>query len=138
MKFISAEEFLKQDKEIQRVFDEWWQPEKCDIYFDLADISAQCIHYLGESTKLYKSYNNDRNFRECMRPLFTETLLRKFIEDKLQGKLQAIWSEFAYEYSYVITVNINGQEWWRRTNETDLLQAYWRVALDIANEEVYE
>ena len=59
MKFISAEEFLKQDKEIQRVFDEWWQPEKCDIYFDLADTSAQCIHYLGESTKLYKSYNKE-------------------------------------------------------------------------------
>ena len=32
MKYISAEEFLKQPKEIQKVFLDWWQIEEFDIY----------------------------------------------------------------------------------------------------------
>ena len=32
MKYIKAEEFLKQQKEIQKVFLDWWQPEEFDIY----------------------------------------------------------------------------------------------------------
>ena len=125
MKFISAEEFLKQDKEVQKVFNEWWQPKECDIYFDFADITAKCIYYLGNSTKLYKSYNNDRSFRECMRPLFTETLLREFIEDNTGGKLRIIELDGS-------NYNIVGEHKVFTNMDSDLLQAYWKVALEVA------
>ena len=45
MEFISAEEFLKQDEEVQKVFLDWWEPSEGDIYsyIDLGERCRDCI-----------------------------------------------------------------------------------------------
>jgi hypothetical protein len=132
LEYIKAEEFIKQSKEVKQVLFDWWKPSPYELvqgcYYG-KDYDSERIWCIGDIDMDYC-----KNELKPI-PLFTETLLRKFIEDKLQGKLQAIWSEWVNEYSYVIDVDIKGQHWWSRTNETDLLQAYWKVATEIASKE---
>jgi hypothetical protein len=64
-----------------------------------------------------------------MVPLFNEWQLRGFIEDKTGGKIRIIELDGA---NYNIIANYKNFI----NTESDLLQAYWKVALEIAKEEL--
>lgn len=107
MEYISASEFLKQDEKVQRTLKE---------YFD-----QEIILY---------SFNNSVNygvFDDVIdeTPLLTESQIRKFIEDKTGCKLNV------GNISKIINIYKNELD---IPYETDLLQAYWKVAIEIAKE----
>jgi len=133
MNYIESEEFLKQPKTIQKVFEKWWtdnlqqsdlvklklarNKEKIQI---IANIDLACIEE-GEII-----------------PLFTEGQLRKFIEDKSRcknveisgdietGQYYADFYEEIYSGIEIDTIENLG---------TDKFKAYWTLALIFAKEE---
>lgn len=140
MEFIKAEEFLKQPKEVQEVFLEWWKPSIGDIF-------------LIEKTT---SFNGDKhNFIECFLtgfevadlteterkriicPLLTEGPLRKFIEDKTGKILFIDFEKIDGKLNYSIYLFQDNDRYENYDNlGDDLLQAYWKVACEIAKESV--
>lgn len=141
MEFISAEEFLKQPKEVQKVFINWWQPK----LFDLIHIDYYSVNSIDTviSEKDIKKYGIEffpNGIDGDVIPLFTEGQLRKFIEDKTGCKIDTIYDfeEEGYEIRFYET------EFYREitgiydenTKEDNLLQAYWKVVCDIAKEQI--
>ena len=140
MEYISAEEFLKQDKEVQKVFLDWWKPSFGDLFttrrvYDeidvIIDITENDLWGMNNTFKgnIYSSV--DKSLMPF--PLFTEGQLRKFIEDKTCG-ISSI-----YFRCNNISINIydNDSPTCIKRYERlgiDLLQAYWKVALEIAKE----
>jgi hypothetical protein len=125
MEFISAEEFLKQPKEVQEVFFKWANDNVSD--YDLVQDNGEIM--------LYKDFIKRGNVEFDSYPLFVEGQLRKFIEDKTNGKVE---SYYAWDY-YTIAIRdteCGGDDPQYDTEETDLLQAYWKVACEIAKESV--
>lgn len=138
MEFISAEEFLKQPKEVQEVFLEWWEPSIGDLFSwiknnyeyenDLRKLECCNSDNIVEMTKIFKGINEGDRI-----PLLSEGQLRKFIEDKTNCHIEII-------------VGISGYVFVLRSKETlkeekrisvlkrDLLQAYWKVAIQIAEQ----
>jgi len=135
MEFISAEEFQKQPKEVQKVFMEWWKPSVGDLF-------------MIEKTTSFKG--DKHNFIECFLtgfevadlteierkriicPLFTEGQIRKFIEDKgyfisndIIFKSYTLFDAKKYKCCKV------GEQ-----REDTILKTYWKVALEIAKESV--
>jgi hypothetical protein len=133
MEYISAEEFLKQPKEIQKVFLDWWKPQMYDLFFRnftnengfLKGIYKGCI----EDNEVLKSANKDNSFM----PLITEGQLRKFIEDRTECKLDI---EYFSTDSVLFRFRIGRKE--KKSHmfydTKSLIQAYWKVALEIAKE----
>lgn len=131
MEYIRAEEFLKQSKEVQAVFLNWWEPSVGDL-FNFSEIDNQdcreveCIC----SVNRLKTISLTRTI-----PLLTEGQLRKFIEYKKQCKIDIQNCDDAtYLYLYDLN-NLEGMyldEYSAAT--TDLLQAYWKVACEVAKE----
>ena len=127
MEFISSEEFLKQDKKVQEVFIDWFGN------------NADSYDLVCTDTKIkYISFYGDLEFGEKADyvPLLTEGQLRKFIEDKtgcyidishnsMDTCIQLCDKEDEYP--------IGEWEWQYLSN--DLLQAYWKVAVEIAEHE---
>lgn len=153
MEFISVEEFLRQPKEVQEVFWEWWNPSVGDLFNVNMIVVPQDI-YNGIPHDIYENFllavdnrANDSNFIKFgidgkVTPLFTEGQLRKFIEDKTNGKVMV---------EYTVCENIvlklatkskvtGGLEFKRKysfpKSEINLLQAYWKVAYEVAKESV--
>lgn len=76
MDFISAEEFLKQPKEVQKALLEWYKPQIGDLAID------NCFEIgVVKSEKDIKALNKYKGCENII-PLFTESQLRKFIQDK--------------------------------------------------------
>lgn len=158
MEYISAKEFLKQPKEVQEVFIEWWKPSIGDLY----DYYYEEINDYGEGTENYTLWRHDKVNKTCVinefcmcrngiknnkedileiisegainiTPLLAEGQLRKFIEDKIGGKTDVTWEE---ESKYTIAIT-DGTGFYCKvfdTTETNLLKAYWKVAVQIAKE----
>lgn len=145
MEFINVEEFLKQPKEVQKIFLDWWKPSVGDLF-------------LIERTT---SFNGDKhNFIECFLtgfevtdlteterkriicPLLTEGQLRKFIEDKTGFTMSCRFEEYDSPYindaCYIVLYNKKSHkvEHTHEIEVDDLLQAYWKVALKVAKESV--
>lgn len=134
MEFITVEQFQEQPKEVQKVFLDWW---KCD-YGDL--------YYYNENLLKYKDFKIIDNDLECevygdfdyfkktgVIPIFTEGQLRKFIEDKTKTKIET--SLTVYNQYALWLVKVKGQDYETfDTREEDLLQAYWKVACEIAEQ----
>lgn len=60
MEYISAEEFLKQPKEVQKVFIDWWKPSQGDLYSDLYNN----ILVINIQLEVFASFANDiKNMR---------------------------------------------------------------------------
>ena len=120
MEFITAEQFLKESKEVQEVFIDWWKPSIGDLFW----FETVNFYHLGlithEKIKVFQT--------DC--PAFTEGQLRKFIEDKTEKKITII--EFDYDHWNIVSKFGFAYI----TDESDLLQAYWKVAVQIAKEEV--
>jgi hypothetical protein len=134
MRFISAEEFLKQPEEVQKVFIDWWNPSIGDIYAykekDFKDYAeAECITSKNVIRLVVKNKYDKV-------PLLTEGQVRQFIEDITKDK---------YDILYYLKVRENVGFYKYTENETqptyeiethDLLQAYWKVATEIAAKEI--
>ncbi|MBN1059360.1 hypothetical protein [Clostridium botulinum] len=135
MEYISAEEFLKQPKKVQEVFLDWWKPSKGDLF-------------TNDITGGFGVIAQDKLFNNGLIPLLTEGQLRKFIEDKKSGIIDIGYygvSEGGYEikiykldYKKDFVLDDETGRFENYTFEelgTDLLQAYWKVACEIAKEE---
>lgn len=147
MEYISAEEFLKQPKEVQKSFLEWWQPEMRDLFFRdfrkendnkqfLRGIYIGCI--LDNGTKINAKRSKESKIEYApFSPLFTEGQLRKFIEDKTK--------EVTYTGAtcggdrLVETENENFTAVRReQIMDKDLLMAYWKYACRLIKEGLYD
>lgn len=145
MKFISAEEFLKQDKKVQETFINWWEPSIGDLYLNTPgnrEDFEQIVEVIYSQELANDAYNNKNcNMKESRGdyfPLLTEGQLRKFIEDKTKYKIV-----YNYNYEGNIIVGLKDIKSYGfikeyKTDEADLLQAYWQVAVEIASKEVKE
>lgn len=144
MEFIKAEEFLGQPVEVQKVLKEWWlekfnfgnlcynnRYEKC-VLINKWQYNFSCISSCLEGECIIPF--------DDVTPLFTEGQLRQFIEDKLQSKLDIVYvskelveneeSYYRIERSY-FKDDMNN---FFNTETDNLLQAYWKVAIQIAKE----
>lgn len=118
---------------MQKVFLDWWEANLSD--FDL-------IGYIGNSTAYKECFPSlVRNVAiVCFEmgieiaPLFTEGQLRKFIEDKTGGKVDSSFGGKTYtvysnkDFGLIIKMY--------EDIDSDLLQAYWKVACMVAKEEI--
>lgn len=130
MEFITVEQFQEQPLKVQKTFLDWWKCEYGDLY------------YYNEDPLKYKDFEIINNDLECevygdfdyfksigVIPIFTEGQLRKFIEDK-KGEIVEI---NLYCGGYCIVTEYRKFELGNLGR--DLLQAYWKVACEIAKEE---
>ena len=142
MEFISAEEFLKQPKEVQEVFLEWWEPSIGDLFSwiknnyeyenDLRKLECCNSDNIVEMTKSFKGINEGDRI-----PLLTEGQLRKFIEDKTEGKVEFYPDVYHGERYYTIMIRdsgCGGDDPEFEVDADDVLQAYWKVAIQIAEQ----
>ena len=113
MEYISAEEFLKQDKEVQSVLIDYFEYDEM-LYKD-------GIIYYGEFKPIKDAI-----------PLLTEGQLRKFIEDKIGSKVNIICKNATF------TVYTNSDlygEYERRyfyDGGGNVLDALWDMAVETA------
>lgn len=133
MEFITVEQFKEQPKEVQKVFLDWWKPSVGDIFIfntDEYDNSDSNIGVLGSIKQINITRRSKGKYRI---PLFTEGQLRKFIEDKTGGKVDASFNGETYtvysneDFGLIIKMY--------EDIDSDLLQAYWKVACMVAKEE---
>lgn len=110
MKFISAEEFLKQDEDVQCVFTDYFDHK--EMLFEDGSI------YFGTFNHLYT-------------PLLTEGDLREFIEDKTGQIVNLDYICKECGYAVVLTEGGKRSKPFIDLGE-DVLQAYWKVAVKIA------
>ncbi|NFF75964.1 hypothetical protein FCV38_02925 [Clostridium sporogenes] len=132
MNYISAEEFLKQDRTIQNVLSEWWKPK-------VGDLTQLVEEWDYINDKLYFSpiMMIDEEYLNVFRktkyeyiPILQIHHLIQFIEDKTNEK-------FKLDYDVKNGYNIcfyNYDDIW--TYKHNLLQALWQVVCKIAQEEV--
>ena len=150
MKYIKAEEFLQQPKEIQKVFLDWWQPEEFDIY-----VNKELEKHRVTQTDLEDDVCNYYLKTEYI-PLLTEGQLREFIEDKTSELAKAqcrmkieyktkdeieenkrglnlipLQSQEGY-FIQITSTEFRGGIMKFHDLGTDLLKAYWQVACKIA------
>lgn len=121
MEFISAEDFLKQSDKVQKVFFDWmndnsneydliWWNGNIDLYRDYIDRLEEDQEYL------------------YIFVLLNESQLRHFIEDKTALKLEITQFE---DGEWNLSLYKNGLRY-IEIDDMDLLQAYWKVAIQIA------
>ena len=129
MEFISAEEFLKEDKEVQEVIIDWWKPSIGDLYYyDESD----CLNVISKHCCSTNKADKFIKFKKDSIPLLTEGQLRRFIEDKTGSTFTEI-TYFEHENGQydIYTENV-----FFENLGNDLLQAYWKVAVYIAKENI--
>jgi hypothetical protein len=117
MNFISAEEFLKQSEKVQKILMDWWTPSWSDLVLDE-----------NQEYRLADSKYGVIEKEKCI-PLFTEGQLRKFIEEKLNSKLNLIDSAGFYN----VQIGFENDRYYD-TKCKDALEAYWQVTIKIAEE----
>lgn len=122
MEFISAEEFLKQEGKVQKVLREHFNGTPC-LYNDMFG-------------KAHYSEQLDTKYFE---PLLIEGQLRQFVKDKTGYKIDTtnIVAFDMYKIELCELDKNTGRKHIAKTynfNEETLLQAYWKVAIQIAKE----
>ena len=150
MKYIKAEEFLQQPKEIQKVFLDWWQPEEFDIYVN-KELEKHRVTQVDLEDDVCNYYLKTEYI-----PLLTEGQLREFIEDKTSELAKAqckmkieyktkdeieenkrglnlipLQSQEGY-FIQITSTEFRGGIMKFHDLGTDLLKAYWQVACKIA------
>ena len=133
MEFITVEQFKEQPKEVQEVLLDWWNCEPHDIYAWVMDTKGNkwCIESCSNQIQA-DTINKGKAVYFCI-PLFTEGQIRRFIEDKLDMKIQCEIHPLTLDY-IVLVKNNSGNKVWIHTGKEDLLQAYWKVACMIVKE----
>ncbi|MDU2683515.1 MAG: hypothetical protein E7C50_16765 [Clostridium sp.] len=133
MEFITVEQFKEQPVEVQKVFLDWWKCEVFDIYAWAWNIDENnwCIESCYNQIQA-DTINKFKKGITTTIPLFTEGQLRKFIEDKTGGKVDASFNGETYtvysneDFGLIIKMY--------EDIDDDLLQAYWKVACMVAKE----
>lgn len=134
MEFITVEQFREQPVEIQKVFLDWWKPSNGDLfttideYSEFEESDLLCIQDYDEASETWSSRYSWGYSQEESMPLFTEGQLRAFIEDK-KGEMVEI---NLYCGGYCIVTAYRKCEF--DNLGKDLLQAYWKMACEIAKE----
>ena len=123
MEFISAEEFLKQDEEVQKVFLDWFENEACSYDIVVFKNDLQYVTFYGDI-----EYQESFNYEDRYIPLLTEGQIREFIEDKIHAKIRIIPTNIGYRIMWLSEKLID------KCYEGNLLQVYWQVAVEIAKE----
>lgn len=126
MKFISAEEFLKQPREIQVEFLNWWQPSVGDLfcYYEKHKhnhIEVDCI----KSKNILITIPFTRIF-----PLLTEGQLREFIEDKVESKISIIHED--NKFRIYTDSDLFGEYEKEYSGDYSILNALWNMAVETA------
>ncbi|MBE6071060.1 MAG: hypothetical protein E7208_03765 [Clostridium butyricum] len=126
MEYISAEEFLKQSKEVQEAFWNWWKCEKGDINYSPIRRGVEIVEI--ENNSIQRRNNG-------YIPLLTEGQLRGFIEDKTGYKVEL---NYYIETGYDVSLTDGKINYYNHyvDLDTDLLQSYWKVAIEIAKEQI--
>lgn len=142
MEFITVEQFKEQPKEVQEVFLDWYNFDKYDLFYLKWEGAEK---KWGATEEIVSGATLNRHLKHLKRansniintiPLFTEGQLRKFIEDKTGGKVDASFNGETYtvysneDFGLIIKMY--------EDIDDDLLQAYWKVACMVAKEEVDE
>ncbi|NFH81690.1 hypothetical protein FDA09_17095 [Clostridium botulinum] len=127
MEYISEKEFRKQPMEVQQVIFEWWRPSKGDLFEN--DLMGG-----------FGAVAQDNLFNNGLIPLLSEGQLRKFIEDKTGCIMMVQYDFLDNTYEIYLSSNSDNEEdyGWIHNLGIDLLQAYWKVACQIASKEVVE
>lgn len=134
MEFISAEEFLRQDEKVRQMFLDWWKCELGDLFnWDSEmcpyDEDVYCINTDIEAD----IEGNWEYFKTQSIPLLTEGQLKRCIEDNTKLKTENPWHGvydiYLVDYSTGQTVVKDFY-----SLGVNLLQAYWKVAIQIAKE----
>lgn len=120
MEFISAEDFLKQSDKVQKVFLEWMND----------NLNEYDLIWWNGNIGFYRDYiDRPEEDKGCFSfVLLNESQLRKFIEDKTALKLEITQFE---DGEWNLSLYKNGLRY-IEIDDMDLLQAYWRVAIQIA------
>lgn len=136
MEYISLKEFIKQPKKVQKIFIEWWKPAIGDLFvWNYLDGKENDLHKLQCCTSelVINLTKSNKGAEEGERiPLLTEGQLIKFIEDKTKKKITII--EFDYDHWNIVSKF----GFTYITDKADLLQAYWKLACEIAKESIKE
>ena len=141
MEYISAEEFLKQSKEVQKVLIDWYKPSEFDLYcFRNKKEDNFKVHRVTEVDIEDNPYFLENQLwfsKEKIIPLFTEEQLRKFIEDKTNSIID-IQHEVEEGYCFYLfrkSTDILIQKYEENLGH-NLLKAYWKVACILIDEEI--
>ncbi len=149
MEFISAEEFRKQPVEVQKYFIDWFLENKSVtdlVQVELHPVAEIKLYSEGfQDSKLQFEYKKEYQFKGKkingkyeITPLLTEGQLRKFIEDNTGGKVEFYPDVYHGERYYTIMIRdsgCGGDDPEFEVDADDVLQAYWKVAIQIAEQE---
>lgn len=137
MEFISAEEFLKQPVEIQKVFLKWWKPQMYDLSFK--NYGNNKDNFLKG---IYKGCIQDNEFLRTVSnkelsyyPLLTEGQLRKFIEEKTGDRI-SIKYRYGEYILYLFDDSIDEYNIKFENSDNNLFRLFWKVAIEVAREEI--
>lgn len=147
MEFISAEEFRKQPVEVQKYFIDWFLENKSVtdlVQVELHPVAEIKLYSEGfQDSKLQFEYKKEYQFKGKkingkyeITPLLTEGQLRKFIEDKTEFpilKIELINGRYDIYTQYKAIDNYSDICVYDELGE-NLLQAYWKVAIQIAEQ----
>lgn len=135
MEFISANEFLKQEEKVQKVFLDWWKPSVGDLYKWISNSTFEDVQVLNKSAIDTFKYDEFINFKKDCIPLLAEGQLRRYIEDKTEGKVEFYPDVYRGERYYTIMIRdsgCGGDDPEFEIDADDVLQAYWKIAIQIA------
>ena len=135
MNYINAEQFQEQPKKVQEVLLKWWKPSKGDIFAFLGDDTSREIGVLGDSKEIQIATKGKGEYRL---PLLTEGQLREFIEYKTRKRMDISFYPESEDYEcegYLVQLFDHVTHIKEFNNlGNDLLQAYWKVTCQIAEE----
>lgn len=145
MEFISVEEFRKQPVEVQKYFIDWFLENKSVtdlVQVELHPVAEIKLYSEGfQDSKLQFEYKKEYQFKGKkingkyeITPLLTEGQLRKFIMGKSNNII--VLTDYCDNSGYSIILNEKEgteQKCYKYLG-VDLLQAYWKVAIQIAEQ----
>lgn len=138
MEFITVEQFKEQSKEVQKVFLDWYNFDKYDLFYLKWEGAEK---KWGATEEIVSGATLNRHLKHLKRansniintiPLFTEGQLRKFIEDKTGHKVDCCFYCEKYDINTCEDDGLYIKKY--EDIDDDLLQAYWKVACMIAKE----
>ena len=136
MEFISANEFLKQDEKVRQMFLDWWKPSVGDLYKWISNSTFEDVQVLNKSAIDTFKYDEFINFKKDCIPLLAEGQLRRYIEDKTEFPILKIeLTNGQYDiYTQYEAIDDHSDIYVYDELGEDLLQVYWKVAIQIAKE----
>lgn len=152
MEYISAEEFLKQPEEVQKVFVDWWKPSIGDLFTwnDSSDYHDMCEVNCCSSKNIVNMTCKNKGFELGKRiPLLTEGQMRKFIEDNTgckvrlepyQNSIGIKGTQINLVRGICLSFGVSKPYYEEQVYkcfdslDVDVIKAYWQVAVEIASQ----